>query len=490
MAKSRRSPPVSAPSAPPPADSDEAIAKSRKPLSQPPQPRDIVEQADDGYVPIGDRVARASLGDARAEDPLGGAFWTLQFAQAVSLIADGGLLWALVFWLSTDGKSSGLPLLSVVSPAIHLSLCVLPFFGLLGDRLPRKLLLVGSLGLRASVQLALALLLVTKQLGPSALSVCQIVSLGGTLLFEVTCPAMVPTLVTYPQAPRALGYGLSLPRAGFFLTSVFCLLMVAVIGPIAMLLCGFGFLMLALALLRNLTISGQPASHFSVAAAHRQFFDGVRLLLTTKGATWLAALALLSNFIVYPLFALSPYQRLHPATPTPTSQAIGLPFLSKLLPSAPPPQEQHDLEFWLVVGVVIGAALLQRRLKEVSTDRIFAASLLWFSLGIFLLAVSTSDVVAVLATILLGIALLPLAALTAGVTLLAVADGFRARVAALLLMLFLAGGELGQIVLRPLFVQHGARPVMLGIAVGLLLGGTALSTAQTLPNWLRSPERS
>ena len=63
-------------------------------------------------------------------------------------------------------------------------------------------------------------------------------------------------------------------------------------------------------------------------------------------------------------------------------------------------------------------------------------------------------------------------------------------VPAFLLMLFLAGGELGQIVLRPLFVQHGARPVMLGIAVGLLLGGTALSTAQTLPNWLRSPERS
>ena len=84
-----------------------------------------------------------------------------------------------------------------------------------------------------------------------------------------------------------------------------------------------------------------------------------------------------------------------------------------------------------------------------STDRIFAASLLWFSLGIFPLAVSTSDVVAVLATILLAS---PFAAGGADRWSDAARGGrwVSARVAALLLMLFLAGGELGQIVLRPL----------------------------------------
>lgn len=452
-----------------------------------PLPSDVT--ASDSYVPPSDQVPRSSLGDIRAEEPLGTAFWTLQFAQAVSLTADGGLLWSLVFWTSGDGKSSGVPLTSVVSPALQMSLWLLPLIGLLGDRLSRKALLMASLGLRAVAQLAIALLLVTKQLGPSALFGCQIASLIGTLLFEVTCPATVPMLVTQPQAPRALGYGLSLPRAGFFLTSVVCLLMVAIIGPVAMLLTGVGFLALALDLLRRLGISTEPANPWPLSAAPRRLFDAIGLLLRTPGLAWLGFLAALANFVVYPLFALSPYQRLHPQTHPQAIAPGGMALLTTLLPSTPPPQEQHDLEFWLVIGVVIGAALLQRRLKAVSTDRIFAASLLWLALGVGLLAISSSEAVAVLATILVGVALMPLAALSTGVSLLGVASEYRARVAALLAMLFLLGGELGQAVLRPLLIQHGQRPIMMLLAIGLLVLGMALLSVEPLPRFLRSPER-
>ncbi len=448
---------------------------------------EVAEGPIDSSVPRADLVKRSSLGDMSGELPLGGAFWTLQFAQAVSLIADGGLLWSLLWWLMNEGKSSGIPVTSLLGISPYWTLLVLPLLGAVGDRLPRKVVLSGSLGLRAIAQFALAVLLVTKRLSVEALLGCQIISLVGTVAFEVTCPSTVPSLVTASQAPRALGYGLSLPRAGFFLTSVFCLLFVAIVGPLATLVTGLGFLVLATALIHRLAVRQEPADRWPILTLPRQIFDGVRVFLQTPGVLWMGTLAALANFVMYPLFALTPHQRLQPHQTVVATHPVQATLLGNVLPTTPPPQEQHDLEFWLVVGVVVGAALLQRRLRAVSTDRIFAASLLWMALGIGVLAIVSSQTLAFVGTVLAGIALMPLSALTAGVSLLGVSDGYRARIASLLGVFFLAGGELGQLVLRPLFQQHGVRPMMLAITTGLLLLGLGLVSVQDLPRMLRSP---
>ena len=88
---------------------------------------------------------------------------------------------------------------------------------------------------------------------------------------------------------------------------------------------------------------------------------------------------------------------------------------------------------------------------------------------------------------LIGVALTPLAGLTAGVSMLGVADEYRARVSAILTMLFGLGGELGQLVVPPLLHRYGVRLTMLGLAAVLGLLGLLLTMIPTLPSALRSP---
>jgi len=441
-------------------------------------------------IPVDDRGPIPATDNSRSHpdrgDPLGGEFWSLQFAQLVSLVADAALLWSLLIWCSTAGKSSGLSLLLVMGPGPLVYLLLLPMLGVLGDRLPRKMILTVSLLLRAAIHLLTALLLKTDLLGASSLLFCQVAALLGTASFDAACASTVPKLVHPEQAPRALGYGLSLPRAGFFLTAVFCLFLVMILGPVPSLLIGSLFLLSAAYVSQQLKSPTGTGNQWSWLSLPRQLFDGVQIGLLTPGVPWLGGLAALANFVIHPLFDLSPWRRVNPSSAA-METTLRSP-LEALVPNTPAPQETLHLEFWLVLGVVLGAVLLQRQLRAVSTEKIFAGSLLWLALGLVILGLSSGDVVPPLATLLLGIGMLPLACLTAGISMLGVPDGYRSRVSALLAMLFGLGGELGQLVLPPLFARHGLRLTMVGLAVPIGLLGLALSTHQTLPRALRTPQ--
>jgi MFS family permease len=404
----------------------------------------------------------------------------------VSLIADGALLWSLLIWSTTAGKTSGLSLLSMMGPGPLVYLLLLPVLGVVSDRLPRKTVLTVSLGIRAAIHLLTAGLLKTELLGASSLLFCQVTALIGTASFDAACASTVPKLVDPEQAPRALGYGLSLPRAGFFLTAVFCLFLVMIVGPVPSLLVGSLFLLLAAVMTQRLKSATGTDNQWSWLSLPKQLFAGVQIGLLTPGVPWLGGLAALANCVIHPLFDISPWKRVTPSNPA-TETTLRSP-LETLVPNTPAPQETLQLEFWLVAGVVVGAVLLQRQLRSVSTEKIFAGSLLWLALGLVILGLSSGELLPPLATLLMGVGMLPLACLTAGISMLGVPDGYRSRVSALLAMLFGLGGELGQLVLTPLFARHGIRLTMVGLAVPIGLLGLALTTHQTLPKALRSPQ--
>ena len=62
-------------------------------------------------APIEKRDVRPQIDDNPGA-PLGAEFWTLQFVQAVSLIADAAMLWALLWWTLRDGKATALTAVS------------------------------------------------------------------------------------------------------------------------------------------------------------------------------------------------------------------------------------------------------------------------------------------------------------------------------------------------------------------------------------------
>lgn len=420
-------------------------------------------------APIEKRDVRPQIDDNPGA-PLGAEFWTLQFVQAVSLIADAAMLWALLWWTLRDGKATALTVPTVLGPGPIYYLTALPLLGVVSDRLPRKSVLTASLATRATLHLTCAVLLTIGQLTISSLLLCQITSVLATAAFDSACTSTVPKLVRPGQAPRALGYGLALPRAGFFVTAMFCLLLVALAGPTMSLLIGSGFLALATIQCRSLRSNTETENHWPWRSLPKQFVAGWLTFLQTPGVPWLGFLAALANFVVHPLFSLSPYRRLAPNGP-----------------SDPAPQESMQLETWLVLGVVFGAVLLQRQLRNISTERIFSASLLWLALGLGILGLSRGELAPVIACVLIGVALTPLAGLTAGVSMLGVADEYRARVSAILTMLFGLGGELGQLVVPPLLHRYGVRFTMLGLAAVLGLLGLLLTMIPTLPSALRSP---
>jgi MFS family permease len=85
---------------------------------------------------------------------LGRDFWLYRLGQAISTVGDVCSRIALSWWIL--GKTgSAAKLASIMSPAMVVSIFLLPLLGPLGDRFPRKKLIVLGDAWRAVVSLAL-----------------------------------------------------------------------------------------------------------------------------------------------------------------------------------------------------------------------------------------------------------------------------------------------------------------------------------------------
>ena len=424
-----------------------------------------------------DAFEPAQTGSSAAQDvssaPLGPDFARAQLAQIVSLIADHSLMWILMWWLFRTRQNPNTDeVLSLLSPGLLL-LCAVPIAGTWADQRDRKHVARWACCVRALCHLAILGMLYSRTLTVDR----SLVFLWGSALagsfFDASFTPMLPQLVPDSQAERALDYSLALPRAGYFITGFILVLLLAMLGERMVCLLGVVFLLLAAVLVGNIQANTQPRRDPaaprdpSSLAWLRAFLDGPRVLLGSRKLLWVALLSMLANFLMYPLFWLGP------------GSLVKGHRLPKTLP--------ENIEVVLVVGVVLGALATPRLCRRYAAEKIAAASLLGMSVGLLGLGLLHSEQALYLTAGALGFFLVQITGLAGGSATLSVADSHRARIGALVLILFELGGELGAWVLRPLMVQHGLPSVLCVLSVLLAVGAIpwlALPSSRQ-PAWLR-----
>lgn len=405
--------------------------------------------------------------------PLGPDFVRAQLAQIVSLIADHSLMWILMWWLfRTRQDPSSDEVLSLLSPGLLL-LCAVPIAGTWADQHDRKQVARWACLVRALCHVAILGMLYSRTLTVDR----SLVFLWGSALagsfFDASFTPMLPQLVPDSQAERALDYSLALPRAGYFITGFILVLLLAILGERIVCLLGVVFLLLAAVLVGNIQANTQPRRDPaaprdpSSLAWLRSFLDGPRVLLGSPKLLFVALLSMLANFLMYPLFWLGP----------------GALVKGHRLPKTLP----ENIEVILVAGVVLGAIATPRLCRRYAAEKIAAASLLGMSVGLLGLGLLHSEHALYLTAALLGFFLVQITGLAGGSATLSVADSHRARIGALVLVLFELGGELGAWILRPLMVQHGLPSVLCVLSALLALGAIPwlARPSSRQPAWLR-----
>ncbi|MBL9006167.1 MAG: MFS transporter [Myxococcales bacterium] len=423
-------------------------------------------------VPAGEGPTGTS--DVDSATPLPPDFMRAQLAQFVSLLADHSLMWILMWWLLVTRKNATADeAVALAAPSLLVSLVLLPLAGTLADHRERKRILVAACLVRALCHAAVAAMLYTGTLSVSRGLPFLLLSAGAGVFFDAGFTPMLPQLVSSSQAERALDYSLALPRAGYFITGFILLLLLAILGTRTVCLLGVVFLLIAALITASIQSNtrpspdaAQPPSAGLLGVLHA-LLAGPKTLLGTPKLVFAALLSMLANFVTYPLFWLGP------------SALLKSHKLPKTLP--------ESIEVTLVLGVVLGAIATPRLCRRVAAEKVAAASLLGMAAGLLGLGFLQTEQALYLIAATLGFALVQITGLSGGSATLSAPDSHRARIGALVLVLFELGGELGGYILRPLIAQHGLPTVLTALAISLCALGLPwlIAPSRRLPAWLR-----
>src|SRR5579859_1588605 len=125
--------------------------------------------------------------------------WSNLAAQSAEQIALAAAPIVAVLLLGVGEGETGLLQTALTLPFI---LFAIPA-GLLADRISRRRLMAGAEALRAVALLAILLLIGLHQLTMPLLALAGFVAVCGTVVYSVTAPALVPSLVSSQQLPAA-----------------------------------------------------------------------------------------------------------------------------------------------------------------------------------------------------------------------------------------------------------------------------------------------
>lgn len=224
--------------------------------------------------------------------------------QALSLIGDGLIPLTLAFAALQVG---GPAVLGLVLAANRIPIAVLVLFGgMLGDRWPRRAVMVAADLLRTATQAVTGLLLVTGHAGVVSLVVLQAAAGVGTAVFTPASQGLVPALVPsqqLQQANAALGLAANTAKLGSISVAG---ALVAAAGPgVALLLDAATFAASAVSLL--LLRLPESAARVGRASVARDVRDGARRV---AGTPWLRTMlgyqALLQALVIGPHMVAGP----------------------------------------------------------------------------------------------------------------------------------------------------------------------------------------
>lgn len=224
--------------------------------------------------------------------------------QALSLIGDGLIPLTLAFAALQVGGPAVLGLV-LAANRVPIAVCVL-FGGALGDRWPRRAVMVAADVLRAATQASTGLLLVTGHAGVFSLVVLQALAGVGTAVFTPASQGLVPALVParqLQQANAALGLAANTAKLGSISAAG---ALVAAAGPgVALLIDAATFAASAVSLLMlQLPAAVRQVGKASVA---RDVREGARRVARTPWLrTMLAYQSLLQALVIGPHMVAGP----------------------------------------------------------------------------------------------------------------------------------------------------------------------------------------
>ncbi len=208
--------------------------------------------------------------DALSERP----FRYLYFARATSVFGDGMLPVALAFGvLQTDNSATAL---GVVLAFRFVSLVgLMPLSGVIADRLPRRLVLMGSDGLRFAVQAAAGLLLITGEARVWELAALSFLYGVGDAFFLPTSTGIVPQTISADRLQQGNALIATTQSACTVIGPAIAGAMVVAAGP------GWTFLIDAL----TFGVSGVFISCLPKAATRRSHGAGTQAISQTSFVT-------------------------------------------------------------------------------------------------------------------------------------------------------------------------------------------------------------
>ncbi len=379
--------------------------------------------------------------------PLGSRFWSLQLSEGLSLLADASFLWGGVWWV-VMGRQPTLDEVMLVTGTGGLAwMLATPFAGVLADAFSRLRAIKWSLAARTLLHVLVAAAAWRQGLSAPLLAVFAALSGIGSAVFDAAAPPSALSFVAVQDQERALSYSLGLPRAGFYLTGIVCLLICATGGLPWLFAMGAFALLFSLAILSALPNDDRKPS----ASLPLLFLGGIKTFFTNPGLVSLGALLFVAHFVVHPLYSVSPagQERIAP----------------------------ENLEVALCAGVVACAIFLGRMTKRISHVVLLGLGTCGLGVGLASLPLIPPWI----ASALIGVALMIVVGNASARVLLSTPDNERGRILSTSNLLYEMGADAGTAAVLPYVATHGANTTLYALGIPLIVLGSVLAFTRGLP---------
>ncbi|MEI7482920.1 MAG: MFS transporter [Elusimicrobiota bacterium] len=385
---------------------------------------------------------------------LGRDFWLYRLGQAISISGDVCSSIALSWWI-LEKTGSAAKLATIMSPAMMVSVFLLPLLGPLGDKFSRrKLILIGD-GWRAIFTLMLAAMAYYDIFNVCLLVALYIMLALGTAFYRVGASSIVPQLVPPALLGRAIQQSQAISSTGTVLGGVVGGVLVTGLGISgAFLIDGISYV-IAVAATFAIVVKVMPVTPIKegnpVAVWMGDVKDGFRMVYKIPVRFWLSILAAFLNFAIAPM---------NIALPVLVKEARNMPpwFLGALASSRS-------------LGVILAALLLGWISKKIYQDVLLVLSIITIGLGIIAMPWTPNIFLPPLMMFFIGAAFACFNISVSTQDSLALPDNFRARAGAITSFMCHSTAPLGNMLGGILIAIFGLNMAM--TACGLAVSASA-----------------
>lgn len=403
---------------------------------------------------------------------LGRDFWLFRSGQFISIIGDACSNIALAWWI-LDKTGSAAKMSAVLAPALFVQALLTPMAGPVGDRFPRKQLVLISDLWRAVFTLALAGTVFFDVFNLPLLIALYLLLSAGTAVFNSVSESIVPQLVTPENLPEAVRQTQAVSSAGSVAGGIAGGLIVTFLGVGgAFLFDAASFLVSAIgaALIRTDTrpaVKRPSADGSPLRDWAKELSAGVKTLCRLRLLLWMSLVAMSMNFLLAPVNIILPVL---------VKQQRGL-----------PPWFLGGLESSGGLGTILGALLLGRVCRKFAADKVTIFGLVLIGVGIMGMGWVPTVALPMLMMLLLGIGMslcnIPLATAMA----LCVPDAYRSRLSSIRFFLNRCAMPLGMALAGGLISNFGLMATLIAVGGGIVVLSPMLLALPLFSDLINAP---